>query len=806
MSADRRWLALESLFEAALGIDPTERESYVRVHAGTDARLADEVLALLEAHTRTHPVLDAPGVPSLPPGLRAGPYALERPLGAGGSSTVYLARRADRQFDRLVAVKLVNQGLAAAISGDRFDVERRILARLEHPNIARLLDAGLTEFGHPFLVMDYVDGLPLDRWVAEHQPSIATRLNLWEAIAEAVAYAHRNLIVHRDLKPSNVLVDRDGVVKLVDFGIAKHVGPHEGASETLTQRLTPMYASPEQVKGEAVSTATDVFGLGLLLCELVTGAHPFRGTGRPPHEAIQALLSEDPAIAAGTEEDLASIIRMALRKEPERRYQSVAALADDVRRYRRGLPVIAQPDTLRYRCRRFAARHRVGVALTAVAAAILVVSLAAAVWQAAVAFSERDRANLEARKAEQVNVFLQDMLGAADPARDGRDVRVAELLDRAAARVSTEFAGQPEIEAATRTTLAMTYQRLGLFDAALAHAREVVGLHDRIDGVPANDRARGLLMLGDILFERGDYTEAEARTRRAGEIYRDAGLENTVEGAEAMRELGEILNEIGNYQAAEQLYRRSLEILRAQLPAGDERLAHVLNDLGVLLGNRGVFAEAEPMHRQALEIIRGTRGTQHLDYARTLHNVAGVIDYQKRFDEAQPLYTEALAIQQKLLGDDHPTVVLTRTSLANLLWLKKDYVGAEREARTAADSAHRALPANHPLTAYTEMVLGQTLTDAGQPVRGEPHLRRALEARRTLLGERHWLVANTVSVLGGCLLAQGRIAEADPLLRQSYATLLADRGQDHDKTRDARLRLRALEARLALAPAPRARR
>jgi tetratricopeptide (TPR) repeat protein/tRNA A-37 threonylcarbamoyl transferase component Bud32 len=796
VATDRdRWQALDELFHGALAVEAGEREAYVEARAGGDARLVAEVLALLDAHGHTHLLLDAPSIADLPRGMRVGPYALERMIGSGGTATVYLARRADRQFDKLVAVKLVNQGLAAEIGGDRFQIERSILARLEHPHIARLLDAGLSEFGQPYLVMEWVDGVALDTWIGDTQPTVDRRLDLWLDVADAVSYAHRNLIIHRDLKPSNVLVGRDGGAKLVDFGIAKLLEPREGQERTETLRLTPLYASPEQIRGEPVSTATDVYGLGLLLCELVTGTHPFRRAGRSPHAEAQAALSDDPVLSDTVPSDLAAIIHMALRKEPERRYPTVAAFVDDVRRYRRGLTVTAQADTFQYTLRRFVGRHRIGVTVALVVAVALVTSVGAAVWQAraaarqaAVAASERDRANVEATKAAQMNAFLQEMLRSADPASQGRDVRVADVLDRAAARIPAELGNQPEIEAGIRTTLATTYQGLGLYDPALVHARRALALREEALGSGHPLVAESLLDLGDILFVRGDYPESEQHLRRALAMYRQAGLGESLDAARGLRQLGEVLNEIGKYGEAEASYRTAIALYR-RLADDDDRVAHALNDLGVLLGNRRAFAEAEPLHREALQIMRRVRGPEHLEVAETLHNVAGVVDNQGRYDEAEPLYREVLAIELKALGEDHAKVILTRTSLANLFWMKKDYARAEPFARTALQSATRALPGGHPLTAYAEMVLGQTLTDGGRAREGELHLRNALRMRRTLLGERHWLVANTESLLGGAIAAQGRLREAEPLLAGSYRKLLADRGPDHEKTGDARRRL-----------------
>ena len=799
MTDPDRWQLVDALFHEAIAVPAPDRRRFVESRAAADINLVNDVLALVEADGGTHVLLDAPRVSELPRGMRIGPYALERVIGSGGAATVYLARRVDRQFDKQVAVKLVNHGFAAELTDDRVQTERQILARLEHPHIARLLDAGLSEYGQPYLVMEWVDGVSADQWVARERPSLEQRLDLWAGVADAVSYAHRNLIVHRDLKPSNVLVTRDGTAKLVDFGIAKLLAdPWTRDTATETLRFTPRYASPEQVRGEPVSTATDVFGLGVLLCEWATGTHPFRRDDQLLPVGFSAAFGA-PVISPGTPADLAAIIRMALREDPARRYPSAAGLADDVNRYRRGLPVVAQPETRAYRLRRFVGRHPVGVSISAAAVTVLLASVAvsvvqarAAAEQARLAALERDRASLEAKKTEQINRFLQDMLGAPDPARGGRDVRIADLLDRAGARASTAFKEQPAIEAEIRTTLASTYQGLGLVDAAVAHARAALALRER-DARP-NDPAvaRALLALADILSDRGEYPECERLVRRALAIYESAGMRTSPEVAGGQRQLGEVLNEVGQFPEAERRLRQAIALYQQLRRTETEGAARAMNDLGVLLGTRGSFAEAEPLHREALRIMRLVHGPQHLLVAETLHNVAGVVDNQGRYAEAEPLYREVLAIELRLLGDDHAKVILTRTSLANLFWMEKAYDPAATFARTALVSANRSLPDVHPLTAYAELVLGQILTDAGRASEGEPHLRRALKIRRTLLGDRHWLVANTTSVLGGCLAAQKRFSEAEPLLLGSYQILLADRGPDHEKTRDAARRVTTL--------------
>jgi serine/threonine-protein kinase len=561
---------------------------------------------------------------------------------------------------------------------------------------------------------------------------------------------------------------------------------------TKTVQLTPRYASPEQLRGEPATTATDVFGLGLLLAEMVTGAHPFEPGGGAASGAHPR--PETPTLPGSLPADLAAIITMALREEPERRYASASAFADDVRRFRRGLPVVAQPETFGYRARKFVARHRAGVAAAAAVLLILAGAVGLIVRQVQIATAERDRANLEARKTDQINGFLQTMLGSADPLREGRDVRVVDVLDRAGERLTRELQGQPEIEGDLRATLASTYQSLSVLDSAVANARRALELRQNVYGPGSVEVARSLIALGSILDDRGDYKEAEPPLREGLAALDRLGLGDSLEAADGHHYLGALLNETNRYPEGEQAHRKAVELYRRWLPEpeNDERTGRALNEMAVNLGYQQRFSEAEPLHREALAIMRRVRGASDLGISPTLHNLAGVLDTQGHYDEAEALYREALALELQYLGDTHNRVTLTRTSLANLFWMKKDYPQAEAFARAGLESGTKGLPDGHPLIAYAHIVLGQTLADSGRPAEAEPHLRSALEMRRKLLPPGHWLIANTESVLGGAVAATGRYEEAEPLLLGSYQRLLADRGAATDKTIDARRRLAEL--------------
>lgn len=541
------WDRIKVLLAEALDRPPAERQAFLEAACRHDAHLHAEVASLLEAYASADaadalesPFADAHRtIPSLA-GRRLGPYRLLHVIGQGGMGAVYVAERADGQFDQRVAVKLVPPHLATPELLRRFRSERQILAHLDHPHIARLYDGGVTDEGIPYLVMEYVEGIPVTAYCERHHLSTDQRLRLFRTICDAVAYAHRNLVVHRDLKPSNILVRDDGQVKLLDFGIAKLLNEDEAAARTELRAMTPEYAAPEQILGGTVTTTTDVYQLGVLLYELLTGRRPYDLRERSPREAERVICYQEPerpseAILASPQAgrhpraeqeklrqrlagDLDTIVLKALQKEPDRRYGSVELLRDDLWRHEHNLPVLARKDTFGYRASRFVRRHRLAVGAASTVLVLLVAVVALAVHfalttaaQSEAIRTERDRARTEAAKAEQINIFLQRVLSAADPFQEGRDVRVVDVLEGAAARIETELAGQPDVAAAVYRTLGITYQNLGLYAEAESILNAVLAAVQDEDPSLATT---ALGYLADLREARGDAPQAAAQQTR----------------------------------------------------------------------------------------------------------------------------------------------------------------------------------------------------------------------------------------------------------------------------------------------------
>jgi serine/threonine protein kinase/tetratricopeptide (TPR) repeat protein len=740
----------------------------------------------------------------LPPGLRIGPYAIERELGQGGMGTVYLATRADQAYEKKVAIKVTRGTLGSPDALERFRGERQILAHLEHQNIARLLDGGTTADGLPYLVMEYIEGKPLHAYCDDERLSTAARLRLFLQVCSAVEYAHHNLVVHRDLKPGNILVTADGVPRLLDFGIAKLIDPEAGAEATRATALalTPWYASPEQVKGEPISTATDVYSLGVVLYELLTGHGPYRlGTltplevmkavveqeAEPPSSAIDRtvrLTSPDGSREArltpfsvsrtreGTPErlrhrlrgDLDAILMMALRKEPDRRYPSVAAFAEDLRAYLTGRPVSARPDSAFYRASKFVNRNRWGVL-----AGLTIVALV--LGAAANAFVQSRRVAHERDRAARVSKFLIDLFSVSDPGEArGNTVTAREVLDKGAEKIRHDLKEQPEVRADLLETIADVYNRLGLYDRAESLAGEsLIFRRQKADDPRA--LAQSLNLLGNILMDKGDLKGAEAAYRESLELRRRAIGPDSIEVAQSLNNLSSVVDPLGRYDESDLLLQQSLEIKRKRLAADDPSLATSILNHGVNLYRRGDLAGAEKLLREALAIQRKALGEDHPEVAFSMQSVGVILDEEKKYDEAEKTYREALAIQRKVLGAQHPDIVTTLTNLANTLSHAGKLAAAAKVYREALPMSEKVYGRETTDTAHVLAGLADVELRQGRLAEAEALARESLATREKLLGTTHQDAAESLGLLGRVLLERGRYAEAEATLLRAEGVL-----------------------------------
>ena len=738
-------------------------------------------------------------------GARVGPYRVLRELARGGMGAVYLAERADGQFEQRVALKLIKRGMDSDEIHRRFLAERQILARLGHRHIARLLDGGVTADAQPWFAMEYVDGRPITAHSTRGGLSINARLDLFGDVVEAVRFAHQNLIVHRDLKPSNILVTDVGEVKLLDFGIAKllHASPGEGTlTDTNLHAMTPEYAAPEQVRGEPVTTATDVYALGAVLYELLTGRRATRLERHTPAEIERVICEVEPE-PPGLGGDLDTIVLKALHKDPARRYPSAEALLDDLRRHLAGLPVRARPDTLGYRARKFIQRHRVGVAAGVALVLSLMAGFAGTLWQTQLA-------TREAAKSREVKDFLIGLFQVSDPEQSrGRDITARELLERGGRGVDTALAGQPEVQAELLEVLGSIHRNLGLYrqadtllgrSVALSRTLYAAGdsaLVDRLTtwstvlylegqweraesllhraiaegrkglGSGSPTVAKALGQLAAVRQKRGDYPAADTLFREAVAISRGYYGSESLELAESLNNFGVFLWETTALEGADSAYREAIALRRRHLDPDHPDLIMSLHNLASLRAAQGRLGETEQLQREVLQRRRRLYPGGHPDVAFALHNLASTLDVEGRPTEAESLFSEALEIRRRWLGPDHTHTLNTLNNLAVLRYRMGHLADAEVSMRDVHERWSRLLGEEHPNVLSALNNVGAIVSESGRYAEAEPILLKAVALRRKRLGDRHEHVAQSLRNLGILLRRTGRHAEAERVLRET---------------------------------------
>ena len=831
-----RWQRAQDLFLSAAEQPADERDAWVARACAEDAPMLRAVRRLLDADRRGGAFIEqaiADGLVATgltaggnETGLRIGRYRLLRQIGHGGMGVVYLAERADQAFEKRVALKLLAPGLADETRRHRFHAERQILARLEHPGIAHLLDGGTTGDGRPYLVMEYVEGEPIDRYCQRHGTGLRARLRLFRDVCEAVEHAHQNLIVHRDLKPENILVTPEGAIKLLDFGIAKLLAPNgEARASTVTETglMTPQYASPEQVRGEAVTTASDIYALGLILYRLLTDARPYEVTGTAPGELARIVCEveasppsivarkrpadERPVAPSRLVGDLDAIVMKALRKEQGMRYRSVALFSGDLDCFFADRPVSARRGSLGYRLHAFARRHRLGLA-----ASVAMVALAAGFTVRVVA--ERDR-------AEQAVALLADLIAFAEPAGSERRARTADQ-QRFAARTDTlvsSLEGLPQLQGRLLASIGGLYHVLGLDQAARPRLEQALAVRRALGDDPAV--ASSLDSLGELRRDDGDYAPAETLLREAlamrrrlfgdqdlrtaesldnlahvlyqgggdaaeaGRLYREAlAIRRRLLGdqhllvAESRNNLALALQALGDTAGAERELTRAAAAYRQQLGDDDPDVAMVEANLGILLTETGRPGAGEEHLRAALAIDRRHYGDQHSFVAQDHDSLAWAMQKQGAYSDAEREYRAALATRRQLHGDEHPDTLASINNLASLFLDTNRFAEAVAPLRQALDGYRRLHDADHPSVVQAAINLALALEGNGAGEEAESLLRQALASRRRAAGDHSLLTADAEGWLGALWAAHGRIREAEPLLRQALGTARSDPGAD----------------------------
>lgn len=778
-----RWDQIGALFSKAVELAPDERPGFLTDACGEDAALRRDVESLLAAHGNLDEVflgeLDAASVAKLIDAAenapeRIGPWRVLAEIGRGGMGVVYKARRDDGQFEQQVALKLIKRGMDSDQIQQRFFRERQILAGMDHPGIAHLLDGGVTPDGRPWFALEHIEGVLLPRYCEEHQLGIEQRLRLFTEVCAAVEYAHRNLVVHRDLKPSNILVDSQGRVKLLDFGIAKLLSDDETLDETRTaaegRLMTPGYGAPELVLGGQITTATDVYSLGIILYELLTGKLPYRLTQGDVASQMLALADSEPpklsTLAADDDpssiktrfrrrlgRELDTIARKAIQSEPERRYASAAALREDVERYVRGEPVLACPDSLFYRARKLVQRHRASFAAAALVVLSLLLGLSAALWQAGVAARERDLARQEAVQTEQVKDFIIDLFSATDP-RDlqGAELTAKRLLDRGLERVRSSLGTRPDI-------------RLELL-TAIAEASKLLGDHQG----------------AQTLF-------AEALAIEVGSEARDR-----LRVAAALNGFGETAASLRDDRQAEEYHRRALDI-RLEFAGPDSRdTAQSYNNLAVALAGQRKLSEAIEIYGQALDILERVAEETDPEMLNTLGNLAVAHRLQGDYREAERLLRTVVARMRRQQGEDHPYMITYQSQLAAVQSRLGNYREAESLLRKGLELSREIWGESHPTTSLMMNNYAMAAHTVGNDVEAEALMRKNLAYNLEQHGPEHPYIAINRDNLGGMLLELGRVDEAiaqHEMAQDLHTRVSSPQSLAVSKIRHARARLAA---------------
>jgi tetratricopeptide (TPR) repeat protein len=800
-----QWLALSPLLDQALDLADGERGSWIAAIRRDKPELADDLERMLSGHEalKGERFLEGAAVviphPSLT-GLRVGAYTLVSPLGRGGMGTVWLAERNDGRFTRRAAVKLLNAALIGKSGEERFRHEGSLLARLTHPNIAHLIDAGVTSTGQPFLVLELVEGEHVDQYCERRSLPVEERLRLFTQVLDAVAHAHANLIVHRDLKPSNVLVRGDGTVKLLDFGIAKLL-EHDATDRPAITRdgappLTPEYAAPEQLTGGAITTATDVHALGVLLYVLLGGPNPAAGTSGSAADLIRVIVETEPPRLSqvapqgkALRGDLDNIVAKALKKRPEERYSSVTAFADDLRRYLRHEPVSARADTLAYRASKFLQRRARGVAA---AAAVLVLMASLVAFYTVRLASERDRARLEAAKSAQMSELLTSFLTGADPyATRDREPTVRNILDAGAERVQKELADQPELKAEMLNVIGRVYQRLEQLETAQPLLEEALAI-GRSNKVPSVRLAQSLNELGILHRARGDLEESTLLLEEALAMRRQLLGDMDKDVAVTLVELGRTYEDRGMSDRAEPLFREALATRLAIFGEVHREVSTSKAGLALLLLRRGDLDDAEPLFRSALEINLKVLGDDHPNTGATYNNLGLVTLGRGDAAAAEPMFRKALAIRRKYFGDRHTSLGNNIVNLSASLIDQQRYAEAAPLLTEALEFTAAATGNRDASMARLAFQLARIRLAQGNLTEAEALLRGALARQKTALPAGDWVTAATQSALGAALTGLGRLDEAELMLTEASLVLKDVPGREGREAAVTRERIAAL--------------
>ena len=825
------WEKINEIVVDALELDTGEREDFVEKSCGDSAELKNEVKSLLAGEPQAADFFDSPAVfqyaeffaeDGKKDGLakqKIGVYTIERELGYGGMGAVYLASRTDGKFEQRVALKMLKREMNTADLRRRFQTEREILASLEHPNIARLLNAGTTEDKIPYIAMEYVEGLPIDDYCNKNGLDLDERLNLFRKVCAAVDFAHRNLIVHRDLKPSNIFVTKDGTPKLLDFGISKILSEDlsliNKATVTKLGVMTPGYASPEQLQSKSVTTATDVYSLGIILYEMLSGHRPFEDKENDLKAIYNAVIENEPPMPSAWNADLSkgnfgawktdseskterlpdkitnkskhrtnpkstnhnlklnsdldNIILKALKKEPERRYSSAENFAADIERHQKGIPVTARPDTFSYRAGKFVKRNSLAVGAAVLILLTLVGGIVATLWQAR-------QAQAEAAKAQKINEYLQNVLNFSNPhwlssnPKRNREAKISDALEEALKTIDTDLADAPEVQAEILLTIAQTYIGQGRYEEAIKLLTESIEKFDRIYGEENTKSMQATVMLADSQNLIAKYDVAEKNYNKAINYFQPRVSESKTNVkflAIALTDLGNIFLVTRDIEKANELNLKSLELARKLEGKDRFMIPIVMQNIGTGKFNLGDYESALKYYTEALEEIR-LMGNENSQEAGNLYMSVGV-SYARlsELKKAEDHLLKANEILKNTTDKDNYFTLNARHFLAELYYLQEKYDKSEEQTRKNLEAAQKVFPNGHFIVANSQILLGNNLTKKGKLKDAENLYRQALKYNSKTYQAPNPYISSSKFSLGKNLAAQKRFDEAKELFKSA---------------------------------------
>ncbi len=849
---DGFWQQVKQVFGEVAGLPESERRAALERACGDDHKLRKEVEALLrQPELSDASIRDAVGqmasealsaIPDSKVDRMFGPWKLRRLLARGGMGAVYLADRADGAFEQQAAVKLVNAAIMSPAAMQGFNDERQILARLQHVNVARLIDGGTSAEGEPWLAMEYIDGERIDAYCKSKNLGTNDRLALFRKVCAGVDYAHRNLVVHRDIKPSNILVDESGEPKLLDFGVAK-LFDDQSTDATVTEHraMTPKYASPEQLRGEPLSTATDVYSMSVLLYELLTGLSPYEKHSSDAvalHAAICAGDFERPSTALdGYPErqdrrsrmlikslhgDLDNIILKGLRTEVNRRYESVRELADDIDRYLRHEPVLARPDTLRYRASKFVQRRRVPLLFATGALGILLVTSALFVNRI---ITERNVAETERDRAEQVTAFLGDLLRGADRYESqGEQLTLRDILDNGAEQIKTQLVSQPVARAQLMQLMGETYNALSLnreagelSQLAFELRKESLGArhpdtlasmrnaahYSRVAGADVEKAIESLIEVRELQIEvlgEGSHEVASTRfalalaLRETGQQlasrdefqaaydtlvalpveHPDHQFEPTI-----LNQLGNVSSSLGEPDQAIEYFQQALSELQQRNQMDHPVVSALYSNLGAVLRRKGRLDEAQSYMYKAVEHTRRILGEESEDFEVQMSTLGRVLSQMGRFDEANEALGSARDVAIKLYGKEHPYYAWHLVNLARLRQLENRFADSVPLLEEALPIYKKAYGDYHPFMSAAEVGLAESMHELGEPARAVKALRTTLATMQEIEDHERHTEALGRGFLGRSLAAMGQSQEAELLMTGALSDLREQFGDEH---------------------------